>query len=98
MNHNGLRRLMSGIKGCRAAILIAAALLLAACDDSNNKGVVTPPAAQASTSAAKTPASKPTDTVVLAELAKRHAGQPLTLLDASELQLDGASAMVLTFS
>lgn len=42
--------------------------------------------------------SQAKDAATLAALAKRHAGQPLTLLDASELQLDGASAMVLTFS
>lgn len=33
-----------------------------------------------------------------AELAGKSAGQPLALLDASELQLEGASALVLTFS
>ncbi|SPZ23725.1 Uncharacterised protein [Providencia rettgeri] len=29
---------------------------------------------------------------------KKYAGKDLTILDASELQLDGASAMVVTFS
>ncbi|OTA14449.1 putative lipoprotein YfhM [Xenorhabdus vietnamensis] len=31
-------------------------------------------------------------------LAQRYAGKDVTILDASELQLDGASAMVVTFS
>ncbi|CNH01292.1 alpha-2-macroglobulin family protein [Yersinia pekkanenii] len=98
MNYNGLHRLMSGINGYRAAILVGAALLLAACDDSNNNGVTASPGTQSSAAVAKVAVSKPADAAALAELAKRHAGQPFTLLDASELQLDGASAMVLTFS
>lgn len=32
------------------------------------------------------------------EMIKRYAGKEVTILDASELQLDGASAMVVTFS
>lgn len=32
------------------------------------------------------------------EMIKRYAGKDITILDASELQLDGASAMVVTFS
>ncbi|WP_145484302.1 alpha-2-macroglobulin family protein [Yersinia aldovae] len=102
MNHNGLQRLTSGIKKCQAtilgsAMLLSAVLLLAACDDSSDKKDVAAPATQASAPVANT-AVKTNDAAVLAALAKRYAGQPITLLDASELQLDGASAMVLTFS
>lgn len=102
MNHNGLQRLMSKMKGGQMALFISAVLLLAACDDSSKNKDVAVPSAPASTQTSepvsKTTSNKTHDAAALAELAKHHAGQPLTLLDASELQLDGASAMVLTFS
>ncbi|CNI35819.1 alpha-2-macroglobulin family protein [Yersinia mollaretii] len=106
MNHSGLQRIISVMKGRQAAIgvsglLLSAALLLVGCDDSNKTGESAAPApvtTQASVPVANASVNKPKDAAALAELAKRHAGQPLSLLDASELQLDGASAMVLTFS
>lgn len=106
MNHSGLQRIISVMKGRQAAIgvsglLLSAALLLVGCDDSNKTGESAAPApvtTQASVPVANASVNKPKDAAALAELAKRHVGQPLSLLDASELQLDGASAMVLTFS
>lgn len=102
MNHNGLYWLISKMRACQLALLVSILLLLAGCDDgSKNKDVAVPSApasTQISESAAKAPANKINDANKLAGLAKQHAGQSLTLLDASELQLEGASAMVLTFS
>lgn len=102
MNHNGLHRLISKMRACQLALLVSAVVFLAGCDDKSENKDVAAPSAPASTqvteSVAKAPVSKINDANKLAELAKQHAGQPLTLLDASELQLEGASAMVLTFS
>ena len=41
---------------------------------------------------------KTQDAASLAELSKRYAGKDVTIIDASEIQLDGANAMVVTFS
>lgn len=102
MNHNGLHRLISKMRACQLALLVSAVVFLAGCDDKSENKDVAAPSAPASTqvteSVAKAPVSKINDANKLAELAKQHAGQPLTLLDASELQFEGASAMVLTFS
>lgn len=84
----------SGKKLCQGIALAGGLLLLAACDDGGKK----PTAAQADAQASSATQAKRPDAAALAALAKRDAGKPLTLLDASELQLDGASAMVLTFS
>lgn len=77
-------------------------LSLSACDDPKPKEPASPHSAQI---AEKAPAPKVVnapapkiDSSRREALAKKSAGQPLALLDASELQLDGASAMVLTFS
>ena len=84
----------SGKKLCQGIVLAGGLLLLAACDDGGKK----PTTAQADAQASSVTQAKRPDAAALAALAKRDAGKPLTLLDASELQLDGASAMVLTFS
>ena len=68
---------------------------LAGCDNSDDKPQAAAPAAS-TTSEQKTPA-KP-DPEKLAELAAQSQGKALTLLDASEVQLDGAATLVLTFS
>ncbi|MDR0805656.1 MAG: alpha-2-macroglobulin family protein [Enterobacteriaceae bacterium] len=59
--------------------------------------------AQSTTAAKATPAAQTTAPVSAAQtkeqqLAARYVGKELTILDASEVQLDGASAMVVTFS
>nr|VUD28696.1 alpha-2-macroglobulin [Raoultella sp. NCTC 9187] len=51
----------------------------------------------AASSADKPNAAKP-DGAQLAKLAEKSKGKALTLLDASEVQLDGAATLVLTFS
>lgn len=68
---------------------------LAGCDNSDDKPQAAAPAAS-TTSEQKTPA-KP-DPEKLAKLAAQSQGKALTLLDASEVQLDGAATLVLTFS
>ena len=80
--------------GLTAALL--AALALGGCDDKNtSEATSAPPAAAEKQSAA--PAKKP-DAAQLEKLSQLSAGKPLKLLDASEVQLDGSSALVLTFS
>ncbi|CQI92890.1 alpha-2-macroglobulin [Yersinia rohdei] len=96
MNYFGLQGWQSVLKNWQVTILAVAVIMLAACDDGSNKEAADP--AKAPVATASLPVVKKLDTASLAELAKRHANQPLTLLDASELQLDGASALVLTFS
>ncbi|QDI07455.1 hypothetical protein electrica_01260 [Klebsiella electrica] len=75
------------------SLALLTALSLSGCDDSGKPQAVSP----ADSSAAQTGATKP-DSAQLAALAEKSKGKALTLLDASELQLDGAAAMVLTFS
>ena len=80
-----------------AALALLAASTLAGCDNNDKEKTVAPaPAATTSTSA--TPAPVKPDSATLAKLAQQSEGKALTLLDASEVQLEGASALVLTFS
>lgn len=74
-------------------LLLALALsLLSACDSSQSPATVT-----GSSPAAEQPqAAKPA--VDRAALAKRYAGRELEVVDVSEVQLDGASALSVTFS
>lgn len=67
-------------------------LALAGCDN-NDKA---PIAAKNDAPAAEKKAEK--DTAQLQKLARESEGKALTLLDVSEVQLDGASTLVLTFS
>ncbi len=89
------------------AVMLASLLMLAGCDQSdstdNNKAaqsqsteIQSAKAPQQSNTPPKSVKQK--DATSLAELAKRYAGKEVTILDASEVQLDGASAMVVTFS
>ncbi|MGV7960711.1 alpha-2-macroglobulin [Photorhabdus tasmaniensis] len=89
------------------AVILASLLMLAGCDQSdsadNNKAaqsqsteIQSEKAPQQSNTPPKSVKQK--DATSLAELAKRYAGKEVTILDASEVQLDGASAMVVTFS
>ncbi|POT60052.1 hypothetical protein C3432_04965 [Citrobacter amalonaticus] len=77
-------------------IRVAACILMLAltgCDNNDN----TPTVAQDDTQAPQTaPANK--DPAQLRTLAQQSTGKALTLLDASEVQLDGAATLVLTFS
>ncbi|MDX7999806.1 alpha-2-macroglobulin family protein [Xenorhabdus sp. Reich] len=58
-----------------------------------------PQSTESVTEAASQPIAEPvTETRVPKSSAERYAGKDITILDASELQLDGASAMVVTFS
>ncbi|EGT4256389.1 alpha-2-macroglobulin family protein [Citrobacter amalonaticus] len=68
---------------------------LVGCDNSADKPQAATPAA--STATEQKTAEKP-DAGKRAELAAQSEGKALTLLDASEVQLDGASTLVLTFS
>lgn len=76
------------------SLALLTALSLAGCDDSGKTQTAGPAAAS---SADKPNAAKP-DGAQLAKLAEKSKGKALTLLDASEVQLDGAATLVLTFS
>lgn len=76
------------------SLALLTALSLAGCDDSGKTQTAGPAAAS---SADKQDAAKP-DGAQLAKLAEKSKGKALTLLDASEVQLDGAATLVLTFS
>ncbi|MDF3827021.1 MULTISPECIES: alpha-2-macroglobulin family protein [unclassified Pseudocitrobacter] len=80
-----------------AALALLAASTLAGCDN-NDKEKTVAPAPAATTSTPATPAPAKPDSAMLAKLAQQSEGKALTLLDASEVQLEGASALVLTFS
>ncbi|AMO47757.1 protease inhibitor [Enterobacter sp. FY-07] len=69
---------------------------LAGCDNNDKPQASSSPAAA---SAPQQSQAAPTQSKEkLAQLAARSEGKPLTLLDASEVQLDGAATLVLTFS
>ncbi|MET1080632.1 MAG: alpha-2-macroglobulin [Pseudomonas sp.] len=78
--------------------------LLSACDSSTSEHAASsaPPAQSATAEPVAAPAtSEPTAPKAehdLVALAKRYAGRELTLVDASEVQLDGASVLSVTFS
>ncbi|WP_459207689.1 alpha-2-macroglobulin family protein [Pseudomonas sp. MLB6B] len=78
-------------------LLLACALaLLSACDSSTSEA---PKPAPADTSAAAAPAqAAPSKREDPAVLAKRYAGRELNVLDVSEVQIDGASALSVSFS
>ena len=84
------------MKPFRLAVLaMLAASLLSGCDDSDNAQDVKP---AASSTASQNVAPVKPDAAQLAKLAQQSEGKALTLLDASEVQLDGAATLVLTFS
>jgi len=79
------------------SLALLTAFTLTGCDNNDEKPKAAAPAAsEKAATAQKTPA-KP-DTERLAKLAAQSQGKTLTLLDASEVQLEGASTLVLTFS
>lgn len=71
-------------------------LALAGCDNNDKAPIAAKNDAPATQPAAEKKAEK--DTAQLQKLAQQSEGKALTLLDASEVQLDGASTLVLTFS
>ncbi|HDR2754529.1 TPA: alpha-2-macroglobulin family protein [Enterobacter asburiae] len=83
-----------------AAISLAllTAFTLVGCDNSDEKPQASAPAPSATASSSKENTPVKTDSAQLAKLASASQGKPLTLLDASEIQLDGAATLVLTFS
>ena len=91
---------MTPLRSAAIAIALLTSFTLAGCD--NNDKPQEAQSAPASTSTSSTPqdtpkAAKP-DSEKIKQLAKSSEGKPLTLVDASEVQLDGAAALVLTFS
>jgi len=77
-------------------VILSSLLLLNGCDNSSNQSVSTDKTSSQKTNTDN--ANIKHDSNSLAELAKRDAGKRLSLLDASEVQLDGASTLVMTFS
>ncbi|MBS9424850.1 alpha-2-macroglobulin family protein [Photorhabdus caribbeanensis] len=89
------------------AVILASLLMLSGCDKSDstdNKQAAQPQSTEIQSEKAPQQSNIPPksvkqkDAASLAELARRYAGKPVKILDASEVQLDGASAMVVTFS
>lgn len=76
----------------KGLILALALTLLSACDSSEPPATVTPAAPAAQQPQVPKPA------VDREALAKRYAGRELEVVDVSEVQLDGASALSVTFS
>ncbi|RMU72789.1 putative Lipoprotein, partial [Pseudomonas savastanoi pv. glycinea] len=86
---------MSATMFNKGLFLACALALLSACDSSSPDKPA--PAAAATTQAAVTD-TKPKPAVDLAALSKRYAGRELTVIDVSEIQIDGASALSVSFS
>ncbi|SQI96803.1 alpha-2-macroglobulin domain-containing protein [Klebsiella oxytoca] len=75
------------------SLALLTALSITGCDDSGKPQAAAPAASEAADNAPAKP-----DSAQLAALAEKSKGKALTLLDASEVQLDGAATLVLTFS
>ncbi len=86
---------MKSVRLVGLAVTLLAALALVGCDDNDKAQAAAP--ASAAQEQPSAPAAKP-DAGQREKLAQQSAGKPLKLLDASEVQLEGASALVLTFS
>ena len=87
---------MKPLRSTAIAIALLSSLVLAGCDNSD-KAQDAQGSSAASATPQSTPAAKP-DGEKLKQLAASSEGKPLTLVDASEVQRDGAAALVLTFS
>jgi uncharacterized protein YfaS (alpha-2-macroglobulin family) len=88
---------MRSVRSAGLAATLLAALALVGCDDKDKAQAAAASPAPVAQEASQPTAVKP-DAGQLEKLARQSAGKPLKLLDASEVQLDGASALVLTFS
>lgn len=75
------------------AAALCALLTVSGCDDSSSSGSQSAPG-----SAAQSQKNTPLDSAQRERLEKASAGKSLTIQDASEIQLDGASTLSLTFS
>lgn len=82
----------------KGLVLAFAFALLSACDSSTPPASTSQQAASAQAPAATTPDARPRPAVDTAALAKRFEGRELKVVDVSEVQLDGASALSVTFS
>jgi uncharacterized protein YfaS (alpha-2-macroglobulin family) len=71
---------------------------LAGCDNNDKPQEAQAAPAAAAPAASQTPPATKPDGEKLKQLAASSEGKPLTLVDASEVQLEGAAALVLTFS
>ena len=81
------------------AFALLTAFTLSGCDNSDEKTTTVSSESAASHKAdEKSPKTDVVQPEKLAKLAQQNQGKALTLLDASEVQLEGASALVLTFS
>ncbi|MCF5412300.1 alpha-2-macroglobulin family protein, partial [Pseudomonas syringae] len=79
----------------KGLFLACALALLSACDSSSTDK---PAPATAPTTQATVTDTKPKPAVDLAALSKRYAGRELTVIDVSEIQVDGASTLSVSFS
>lgn len=80
----------------KGLVLLLATLLLGACDSSTSDKAGPAPQPPVSAAIEKAPAEKALADVAV--LAQRYAGKPVTVADVSEVQLDGASTLSVTFS
>jgi uncharacterized protein YfaS (alpha-2-macroglobulin family) len=80
----------------KGLFLACALALLSACDSSTPDKPAA--AATPNTQATVATASKPKPAVDLPALAKRYAGRELSVIDVSEIQVDGASTLSVSFS
>lgn len=79
----------------KGLFLACALALLSACDSSSTDK---PAPATAPTTQATVNDKKPKPAVDLTALSKRYAGRELTVIDVSEIQVDGASTLSVSFS
>ncbi|RMN33654.1 Lipoprotein, partial [Pseudomonas cannabina] len=79
----------------KGLFLACALALLSACDSSTPD---TPAAGTAPATQAAVTQARPKPAVDLAALSKRYAGRELTVIDVSEIQVDGASTLSVSFS
>jgi uncharacterized protein YfaS (alpha-2-macroglobulin family) len=80
----------------KGLFLACALALLSACDSSTSDKPAPAPTPVAQSAAVE--AAKPKPAVDLPELSKRYAGRDLTVVDVSEIQVDGASTLSVSFS
>ncbi|WP_296258680.1 MULTISPECIES: alpha-2-macroglobulin family protein [unclassified Pseudomonas] len=82
----------------KGLFLACTLLLLSACDSSTSDKPAPAPAQPAATQAPASDTAKPKPAVDIPALSKRYAGRELAVVDVSEVQLDGASTLSLSFS